>query len=75
MAIVPRSLCDVCGTDQSVKVVTVVLAGRPPWEADICDLHYEELFGVLSRKGRRASKSNVRPQHKFEKLDENAFSV
>lgn len=68
MATVPRVLCDLCRTDRDVSLLTVRFEGRPPWEADLCRPCYEQTLGVLSRKGRRASKSNVRPQHTFRKL-------
>ncbi len=41
----------------------------------MCAVHFKELFGVLERKGRRATRSNVRPQHRMAKLPENAFSL
>jgi len=75
MATVPRVLCDACRGERNVAEVTVVYGRRPPWSADLCAPCYEELFGVLSRKGRPATRSNVRPQHKFQELDESAFTV
>jgi len=75
MAMVARALCDVCGTGRDVQTVTVVYGRRTPWEADVCAAHFKELFGVLERKGRRATRSNVRPQHRMAKLPENAFSL
>jgi hypothetical protein len=75
MATVPRVLCDKCGSDRDVDVVTVVFGRRPPWEADLCAADYDHLFGVLQRKGRRATKSNVRPQHRFEKLGDDKITL
>ena len=41
----------------------------------MCAVHFKELFGVLERKGRRATRSNVRPQIRMAKLPENAFTL
>jgi hypothetical protein len=75
MATLPRIVCDICRSDRDVSLLTVVLEGRRPWEADICTACYEDVLGPLSRKGRNASKSNVRPQHKMEKLDESLITL
>ena len=75
MAMVARAQCDICRTEDDVQTVTVVYGRRTPWEADVCAAHFKELFGVLERKGRRATRSNVRPQHRMAKLDEHAFSL
>ena len=69
-----RRLCDLCLDDKDVDTITVSY-GKNPWEADLCAKHYKELFSLLQSKGRRATRSNVRPQHRFQKLDENAFTV
>lgn len=77
MAIVERALCDMCGADKDVHPVLVVWGGKKghPWEADLCGSCYRDAFGVLERKSRRAVRSNVRPQHRMKKLDEDSFSV
>ena len=76
MAQVMRALCDVCGTDKAVAKLTVVWDGdRYPWEADICPDCYLEKCGTLRGKSRRAGRSNVRPQHKFEKIDDDKFEL
>ena len=75
MATVPRILCDLCHGEKDVRLVTVKLDGRSPWEADICAGCYEQQFGPLSRKGRKASRSNVRPQHSFRKLPDEAIRL
>lgn len=75
MAMVARALCDVCGTELDVQTVTVVYGRRTPWEADICATDFKDRFGVLERKSRRATRSNVRPQHRMTKLDEHSFSL
>lgn len=71
MARVQTALCDICGTNKDVKVVTVAWEGKrtSPWEADICDGCYQSRFGDLAAKARRAGRSNVRPQHRMEKLE------
>lgn len=77
MARVQKALCDVCGTDKNVHVISVVWEGKRthPWEADLCETHYMERLGDLIAKSRRAEKSNLRPQHRMEKLDESKFSI
>lgn len=75
MAQVLRALCDICGTDEDVETITVVYGGQAPWEADVCASHYQERFADLAKKGRRATRSNVRPQHRMGKLDAKEFSL
>lgn len=77
MARVQRALCDICGGEKDVHLITVVYEGDKanPWEADLCEKDYRSLFGDLMKKSRRAGKSNVRPQHRMEKLDDSKFSL
>lgn len=77
MARVQRALCDICGGEKNVELITVVYDGDKanPWEADICAKDYRDLLGGLMKKSRRAGKSNVRPQHRMEKLDDSKFSL
>ena len=77
MARVQTALCDVCGTPNDVHVIMVSWGGKRshPWEADLCEDCYEKRVGDLFAKSRRAGKSNVRPQHRMEKLDDTKFSV
>ena len=75
MATVPRVLCDLCSSETDVRLVTVALSGRPPFEADICVPCFDDRFGPLARKGRKATRSNVRPQHSFRKLDDEQISL
>lgn len=77
MARVQKALCDVCGTEDDVHVITVVWDGKKsqPWEADLCEKHYQERLGDLIKKSRKAGRSNLRPQHRMEKLDDTKFSL
>jgi hypothetical protein len=76
VALVQRALCDVCGTDKAVSRVTVVWDGdRSPWEADICPDCYQSRFADLIKVSRRAGRSNVRQQHRFEKIEDDTFNV
>ena len=75
MARVQRALCDICGGERDVELITVVYDKEAPWEADICAKDYRDLLGGLMKKSRRAGKSNVRPQHRMEKLDDSQFSL
>ena len=57
--------CDICQSDKRVAPIVVVreYGKRDPWEADICE------FGDMKKKARRPMTSNVRPQHRFHKIE------
>ena len=65
------TFCDVCQSSENVAPITVVRShGKgDPWEADICEVCYQQRFGDLEAFKRRPMKSNIRPQHRFKKVE------
>jgi len=63
--------CDICQSDKRVAPIVVVreYGKRDPWEADMCESCYIERFGDIKKKARRPMTSNVRPQHRFHKVE------
>lgn len=64
MATYAVTKCDLCMSDSNVRLLTVSF-GKKVWEADLCEKCYGEQLGDLAYKGRRPTKSNIKPPHKF----------
>lgn len=69
MAIVSKTICDMCRADVDVfqLVVSYDRAARAPWEIDLCVSCYQDRLGELIQAGRPASVSNLRPQARVRK--------
>ncbi len=71
MGVAKRVFCDLCRGEQGVAPMVVVrdYGKREPWEVDICEDCYLTNFAELRKVSRRPMVSNVRPQHRFRKIE------
>ena len=71
MAIVSKTICDVCRTDREVYplMVSYDSAVRRAWEVDLCTRCYQDTLGDLASGSRPTSRSNLRPQARVRKTE------
>lgn len=64
MAVTSIRTCDSCGSNDDVQILTVAY-GKKVFEIDMCSTCYADQCGRYVKKARRATRSTMKPQHRF----------